>query len=174
MEPDSRMGRRRVLAGIAGLSAASLASGAVVSPASAQHDYVYEPPAGYEIDDLVEIYNQNLDAVPGWFRDTVLTADQILVSIFQDRSMDGDDGFDLYRLNTGADGRVTSILGGAAITKQGDRITVLITEHALDSIIVADDPDAEARKQYAADYIQLRSEGNFVRGLTFWLSDLFR
>ncbi len=167
------MGRRRVLAGIAGLSAASLASGAVVSPASARSGSVYEPPAGYEIDDLVEIYNQNVDAVPGWFRETVLTADQILVSIFEDPSMDGDDGFDLYRLYTGDDGRVTSIVGGAAMSKEGDRINVLITERALDSIILADDPRAEARKQYEADYIQLRSEGNFVRGLMFWLSDRF-
>ena len=74
VEPDSPIGRGRFLAGVTGVSVASLVSGAVVSPVSAQSEYTYEPPEGRSISDLAAIYNQHIGAVPGWFKNAVATS----------------------------------------------------------------------------------------------------
>lgn len=177
MEPDSTKSRRQVLAGVTGLSAASLVSGAAVSPVSARSGYRYQPPAGYELDELVEIYNQNVDAAPKWFRDVVLTSDGIVVYIYNDPSMEvsswPEHSSDVYTLATSPDGRVESVHSGRPSEKDDDRIIVSVTEDTLDSIILADDPREEVRRQYSAGNIKLDSEGDFRRGLFLWFAEFF-
>jgi hypothetical protein len=178
MRPQSRVNRRQFLAGVAGVSAVSIASGAVVSPARAQQDYGYEPPAGYDIDDLVDVYNQNLDAAPRWLRNVVLTTDETIVVVFRSPEMNAEGGMDYYRLKTGANGRVGSVEphGGPSEigASKGGRIVVSVTEAALNSIILAGNPSEEGRRQYMARNIQLNSEGNFYRGFLFWLTGALR
>ena len=178
MKSDSRMNRRRFLAGVAGVSAVSIASGAVVSPARAQQEYEYEPPAGYDIDHLVDVYNKNVDAAPRWLRNVVLTSDETIVVVFRSPEMSAEGGMDYYRLNTGVYGQVDSVephRGPNYIgASKGGHIVVSITKAALDSIILAGDPSEEGRRQYVARNIQLNSEGNFYRGFLFWLTGALR
>lgn len=166
------MGRRRFLTGVAGVGILSLASGTAVSRTSAVDHGVYEPPAGYTIQEIVTIFNRNLDAVPGWFRNAVLSSDEIVVLIFESATMD--DGVVYpYTLDTDSTGRVTRIRNGAKLDTAGDRIVVSVTADAMDSIILADDPAAEARRQYRARDLRLESEGNFARGVLFWIAGAF-
>ena len=59
------------------------------------------------------------------------------------------------------------------MSNRGDRIVLSVTEEALDSIILADEPTREARRRYRANTLRLESEGDFVRGVFLWAFGLF-
>jgi hypothetical protein len=153
---------------------------AVVGPTLSDGNTVqldYTPPGAYTIADLATIYNQNLDAVPGWFRDVLPAGDdaEVVVFVFENDSMDSSGEVNTFVLEPGADGTIQSVRNPefVRLDDSGDRLIVSTTTSALDAIIVSDDPGTEARQQYAAGTIRLESEGNFTRGMMFWVLGAF-
>jgi hypothetical protein len=150
---------------------------ATVDPAPSDKDTVqfdYTPPGTYTVADLATIYNQNLDAVPGWFRGVLPAGDgaEVVVFVFEDDSMDSTDGVDTFVLEPNADGTIQAVRNPDSVTLDdgGDRLIVSTTASALDAIVVSDDPGAEARQQYTAGAIRLESEGDVTRGVVLWVA----
>ena len=142
----------------------------------------------YDAEDLAAIYNENLDAVPGFFRGLLPAgADaEVIVYVFENDSMtvdyyfflrgDTENGVAAYVLETRADGTIQSVRPVepfSALDDERDRLIVSTTKSALDAIIVANDPGTEARQRYAAGDIRFNSEGNFLRGLVLWIEGAF-
>ena len=66
---------------------------AVVDPVDSDGDTVlleYTPPGEHTVEDLATIYNQNLEAVPSWFRGALPAGDdaEVVVFVFENDSMD--------------------------------------------------------------------------------------
>ena len=142
----------------------------------------------YDAEDLAAIYNENLDAVPGFFRGLLPAgADaEVVVYVFEDDSwkvsawwfQDDDAGGRIaaYVLETRADGTIQSVrqVGPLAVLDNNrDRLIVSTTKSTLDAIIGADDPGTEALQRYEADDIRFNSEGNFLRGVALWIEGAF-
>lgn len=170
---------RAVFAAVLLVSAVAAApvGAAAVGPTPSDGDAVqldYTPPGAYTIADLATIYNQNLDAVPGWFRDVLPAGGdaEVVVFVFENDSMDSASDVDTFVLEPRADGTIQSVRTPSSVTLDdgGDRLIVSTTASALDAIIVSDDPGTEARQQYAAGTIRLESEGDFTRGVVLWVA----
>ena len=153
---------------------------AVVDPVDSDGDTVlfeYTPPGEHTVEDLATIYNQNLEAVPSWFRGALPAGDdaEVVVFVFENDSMDSTGDVDPFVLEPNADGTIQSVRNRDSVTLDsgGDRLIVSTTASALDAIILSDDPGTEARQQYAAGTIRLESEGDVVRGIMLWSMGVF-
>ncbi|MDR9412505.1 MAG: hypothetical protein RI531_07805, partial [Haloferacaceae archaeon] len=65
---------------------AVLVLAAVAAPVGAQQQVDYTPPGDRSIDELADVYNANLDAVPGWLRGVLPrgAGAQVVVIVFAD------------------------------------------------------------------------------------------
>ena len=151
---------------------------ALAAPVGAQEQVEYTPPGDRSIDELADVYNANLDAVPGWLRGVLPrgAGAQVVVIVFADATMDVDGGTDEFVLQLDERGRVMEVvdLDGVARTDiAGDRIIITTTADTMDAIITADDPAAVARGAYSDGSLRVESEGDFTRGVIFWMAGLF-
>jgi len=157
---------------------AVLVLAAVVGPVGAQQQVEYDPPGDRSIDELADVYNANLDAVPGWFRWLLPrgAGAQVVIIIFADASMAADGGTDEFVLQVDERGQVVEVVdleGMYPLDIAGDRIIISTTTDTMDAIITADDPAAVARDAYRDGSLRVESEGDFTRGVIFWMAGMF-
>ena len=157
---------------------AVLVLAAVAAPVGAQQQVDYTPPGDRSIDELADVYNANLDAVPGWLRGVLPrgAGAQVVVIVFADATMDVNGGTDEFVLQLDERGRVMEVVdpdGVVQLDLAGDRIIITTTADTMDAIITADDPAAVARGAYSDGSLRVESEGDFTRGVIFWMVGLF-
>ena len=158
--------------------AAVLVLAAVAGPVGAQQQVDYDPPSDRSIGELADVYNTNLDAVPGWFRWLLPQGEgaQVVIIIFADASMAADGGTDEFLLLVDERGQVVEVVdleGKFPLDRPGDRIIISTTADTMDAIITADDPAAVAFGAYRHGSLRVESGGDFTRGVIFWLDGLF-
>lgn len=158
-------GRVFIIAALVVLSALALPAG----PASAQECRL-DPAA---LDPLVEVYNRNVDQVPGIARGQ-LSGQQV------DLRVETPDGDRQFAVATADDGRITSFEDGAAADPT---LRVETSESALCEVVAAEDPAAAFADAYDSGSIDVSGVG-VVKGVVVgavkvgvgiakWLSGLF-
>jgi len=157
--------------------AAVLVLAAVAGPVAADEHGEYTPPGDRSIDELADAYNANLDVVPWWLRGALpkYGGAEVVVIVFADASMDAEGGSDWFELQVGEGGMVDDVvdLDTERVRLRGNRIIISTTADTMDAIITADDPAATAQTAYVEGALRVESEGDFARGVVFWMVGLF-
>lgn len=125
--------------------AATLGTGAV----AAQEDQRSDDRLVENLDALANTYNQNLEQVPGVFRDQ-LANERVEVVV------ESDDGANHYAANTGDGARVTAIERGEA---ENPTVRVTTDAETLEEIRTADDPASTAVDAYDSGEIKISGVG---------------
>lgn len=125
--------------------AATLGTGAV----AAQEDQRSDDRLVENLDALANTYNQNLEQVPGVFRDQ-LANERVEVVV------ESDDGANHYAAKTGDGARVTAIERGEA---ENPTVRVTTDTETLEEIRTADDPASTAVDAYDSGEIKISGVG---------------
>lgn len=142
--------------------AALLVIALVGQPVAAQpatNGSAYTPPAGYTIEDLVGIYNDNLEKTPWWVSTAVRPAqgDDLLIVIYDSATLEGDRV--IYDFELDSNGRIVSYAQRDSDELQSQGYALVASEDTVDRVITADDSMAALNRAWQADEIQLRSRG---------------